>query len=257
VKIDFKFKVYDELCEVMVKSNYQVLTLSDFFDSDFTTSKYLILRHDVDRNPENSLVMARIEHEYGLKSTYYFRTRKNIFNKAIIKQIYDLGHEIGYHYECLADSGGNFIKALNLFEADIESFKDININLKTLSMHGSPLSSFDNREMWSKYNYYDYGFKGEAYEDVNFSDFFYFTDTGSNYSGAMGNMRDKPRENFKTDDTVVSTFDLINFLTNNKEPVYINVHPDRWSHTNTGAFLQRLTDFSKNIGKYFLKKVRR
>ena len=52
---------------------------------DFTLSKYrelltvlqgygeVTLRHDVDRKPQNSLKMARIERELGWKSVCYFR----------------------------------------------------------------------------------------------------------------------------------------------------------------------------------------
>jgi hypothetical protein len=45
-------------------------------------------------------------------------------------------------------------------------------------MHGSPRSKFDNKELWSKYNYRDLGIIGEPFFDIDFDDFFYLTDTG-------------------------------------------------------------------------------
>ena len=49
--MDFTHAKYEELCKAMV---------------DF-------IRHDIDRKPERALKMAEIEHDFGVKSTYYFR----------------------------------------------------------------------------------------------------------------------------------------------------------------------------------------
>ena len=38
-----------------------------------SNDKYVILRHDVDAKPWNSLKTAQIEHALGAKATYYFR----------------------------------------------------------------------------------------------------------------------------------------------------------------------------------------
>ena len=47
----------------------------------------------------NSLRTAQLENELGIRGTYYFRIVPESFDDKVIKQIYDLGHEIGYHYE--------------------------------------------------------------------------------------------------------------------------------------------------------------
>lgn len=65
--------------------------------------KFVVLRHDVDKLPENSLKTARIEHELGIEGTYYFRIVPESYDEDIVKQIADLGHEIGYHYENLSE----------------------------------------------------------------------------------------------------------------------------------------------------------
>ena len=63
----------------------------------------IILRHDVDRLPENSLETAKIEHDLGINGTYYFRIGPESYDENIIKQIAGLGHEVGYHYEKLSE----------------------------------------------------------------------------------------------------------------------------------------------------------
>ena len=62
-------------------------------------SPIVILRHDVDRRPLNALTTAKLENELGIRGTYYFRIVPESFDETIIKQIAELGHEIGYHYE--------------------------------------------------------------------------------------------------------------------------------------------------------------
>ena len=63
--------------------------------------KAIVLRHDVDKLPGNSLRFARIQAEKGIIGSYYFRFVTESFNESIIREISSLGHEIGYHYEDL------------------------------------------------------------------------------------------------------------------------------------------------------------
>jgi len=45
-------------------------------------------------------------------------------------------------------------------------------------MHGIPLSKFDNRLLWAKYDYRDFGIIAEPYFDIDFDEVLYLTDTG-------------------------------------------------------------------------------
>ena len=69
--------------------------------------KTIILRHDVDRLPQNSVNTARIEKNLNITGSYYFRIVQKSYDATIIKQIAELGHEIGYHYEDLTLSKGD------------------------------------------------------------------------------------------------------------------------------------------------------
>ena len=63
-----------------------------------------------------------------------------------------MGHEIGYHYEDLAMAKGNYEKAILSFEQNLAKLRHI-VPVETICMHGSPLSKFDNRKIWEKYDY--------------------------------------------------------------------------------------------------------
>ena len=54
--------------------------------------------------------------------------------------------------------------------------------VKTICMHGSPLSKWDNRDLWKRYNYRDFGIIAEPYFDLDFDEVFYITDTGRSWN---------------------------------------------------------------------------
>ena len=120
-------------------------------------------------------------------------------------------------------------------------------------MHGSPLSQWDNRLIWSKYNYRNYGIIGEPYFDIDFNEVLYLTDTGRRWNGLKVNIRDKARSkftyNFKTTDEIISA------LNNKKLPdkIMINTHPQRWNDNMFSWFNELVWQNIKNLAKIFLK----
>ena len=77
-------------------------TLENFIQHP-NKEKIVILRHDVDRLPSNALVIAKIEKDASVKASYYFRIVKESYDEDIIRQIVEMGHEVGYHYENLSE----------------------------------------------------------------------------------------------------------------------------------------------------------
>jgi len=103
-----------KLLETFLENNYQLQTYEDFLQQP--KDKVLILRHDVDRNAKNSLFTAKIEHEIGVKASYYFRMVPESFNPQIINEIKAMEHEIGYHYENLSKKNGNYEEAIKILK---------------------------------------------------------------------------------------------------------------------------------------------
>ena len=104
--LDYTIEKYRKLCSA-IKGKYETLTFNEYLNNVNSKNKFIILRHDVDRMPGNALKTAKAEAEFNLKSTYYFRMNKAVFRKEIIKEIASIGHEIGYHYECMDKAGGD------------------------------------------------------------------------------------------------------------------------------------------------------
>jgi len=97
---DFTLITYRKLLSTLNDSNYIFQSFKDFLENP--AKRIIILRHDVDARNKSSLKTAQIENEMGIRGTYYFRMVPGSYDEQIIKQIHDLGHEIGYHYEDLS-----------------------------------------------------------------------------------------------------------------------------------------------------------
>ena len=240
---------------------------------DFTLAKYslllnalksydfeeLILRHDVDLRPANSLRTAQIESNMGMYGIYYFRAVPQSWDEVIIRQIAELGHEIGYHYESLTTCDGDIDAAYADFCKNLETLRQI-VPVKSICMHGSPRSPFDSKDIWKKYDYHALGIESEPYLDTDFSQVFYLTDTGRRWDGYKVSVRDKiPQYQdqwTRSGLTFHSTDDIIKGLGEGIIPkrLMLTVHPQRWNPLGPAWCKELLLQNAKNIVKRALIK---
>lgn len=228
--MDFFLNTYRTLLKTLKTKNFYFYTFYEFLQRKQTlVTPLVILRHDVDRLPNNALKMATLEKELGIQSTYYFRAISGIFRQDIIQQIADMGHEIGYHYEDMSLAARKKVsiepgimikkvvegsqyaethnqqpvisnkkikvetlidKGYELFRQHLKQFRQY-YSIKTICMHGSPRSKWDSRDIWKKYDYKNLDIVGEPYFDVDYNQVLYLTDTGRRWDGWKMNIRDK------------------------------------------------------------------
>lgn len=193
---DFTSDILDLLLSTIKSDGYKFMTVAGYLRNPSPGT--VILRHDVDSRPENSLRCAQMEKKLGIAGTYYFRTVPGAWNEEVIREIQRMGHEAGYHYEDLAAAGGDYGKAIKRFEENLAKLRRL-VPVETICMHGSPLSKHDNRLLWEKYNYRDYGIEGEPYLDLDFQTIHYLTDTGRCWNGYRYSIRDRIKPMQKTD----------------------------------------------------------
>lgn len=252
---EFALQSYRIILEKINKySTIKILSINKFI-SDEKKKNVIILRHDVDRNPNNALKMAKIEASLGIESTYYFRILPDIFIVDIIKEIASLGHEIGYHYETMDTSKGDVDKAFNEFKKNLTIFREI-YPVTTVCMHGSPLSKWDNKDIWKKYNYKELGIIAEPYFDFDYNEVFYLTDAGRIWNNNKSNVRDKVNTSFNFE--IKSLKDFIILLNEGKLPnkILINTHPHLWTDNIFQWYNILLYQGLKNIVKKQLIKLR-
>ena len=225
--MDFSFNIYKKLLKAIKSREYSFSTFEEFVKAP-EKKHNVVLRHDVDRKPLRALKMAQIEHEFGVKSTYFFRIVKEVWNPNIISEVVSLGHEASYHYEDLTIKKGNHQEAIKHFEFWLKRIREFYPS-KTICMHGSPVSIWDNRSLWDHYNYKDYGIIAEPYFDVDYNDLFYITDTGRSWNNRNISVRDHVETRYSI--PVNSTQHMIDLIVSNQLPdkIMINTHPHRWS----------------------------
>jgi len=251
--MDFILLVYKELINVLDSHGYSFQPFGFFLENP--ASNVVILRHDVDKLPVNALKMAMLEHDLGVKASYFFRAVSESFDEGIIRQIGTLGHEVGYHYEDLSLAGGDPQKAIRHFEVQLTRFRRI-YPVKTICMHGSPLSRHDNRDLWKHYDYRDWGIIGEPYFDVNFKEVFYITDTGRKWNNESVSVRDRVASGF--DIRIKNTFHLIALAEQCVLPdqMMITVHPQRWNEFGVRWIKELVGQNIMNVAKAALIKIR-
>jgi len=144
-------------------------------------------------------------------------------------------------------------EAYKLFCENLEQLRKL-YPVKTICMHGSPRSTFDNRDIWKKYSYKDLGIVGEPYFDIDYNEVFYLTDTGRRWNKKNISVRDKVNSGF--DIQVKSTKHLIQLVESAQLPnkIMINTHPHRWFNPGFGWVKELVIQNIKNVVKYYLIK---
>lgn len=279
--LDFTLNKYRELCGTIAHSDYTLLTLEEYFSLKKLPEKFIILRHDVDDEPEYALKMAKLENELGVRSTYYFRTIENVFKKDIILKIRDMGHEVGYHYEVLDEACGNYTEAIELFKQCLEKFNDI-CEIKTIAQHGSPLlgnlnatsvsgmyeiikslargnkvfTNWVNVDIWKEYDFRDFGIIGEAYISIDFNSLFYISDTGMSWNNKY-RMKDVVKGqvvDINSKYGVKNTDSIIDIIEGSRiDHIYLLIHADQWRDNMKDWLKWSMMKHVRNDGKRCLK----
>jgi hypothetical protein len=245
---------YRNICETALAAGYQPQSIADHIRSP--QDNVVILRHDVDRFPENALGIAKLEHQLGVRSTYYFRMVRGVFSPRIIRQIQALGHEIGYHYETLSKCNGNRQRAIEAFTQELSRLRTV-AEVTTTSAHGSPLSRWDNRTLWSDLDSSALCLTGDAYSAIDYSTVVYFTDTGRRWDADRTNLRDRPPGAATGTCAVHETDDLVKFLASQAAArICIQTHPERWSATHLQLIRSAAFDISTSTAKKLLSVLR-
>lgn len=251
--MDFTRKKYRQLLVTLQAADYRFITYNDYCKG-MKPERFVILRHDVDLLPLNSLATAQIEHELGCCAVYYFRAVPESWDESTISKIAGLNHEVGYHYESLTTCKGDVPQAFDDFKKNLEQLRKL-VPVSTICMHGSPRSPYDSKDIWKKYDYTSLGIIGEPYLTTDFSKMLYLTDTGRRWDGYKVSVRDKI-EGYQEEWNAKgwsfhSTDDIIMALRENRLPdqLMITTHPQRWFDFGFGWMKELVMQNAKNIVK--------
>lgn len=170
--MEFSKEGYLNFIKFALDSGYQLTT--SFKANQVLEKTHLvgILRHDVDYSLLTALQLAKLESKNDIKATYYILPYNDFYNplspngRSLVRQIAELGHEIGLHWYAphyQFDKGEMFLKN------DIELLSEI-ANQKVVSLSQHEPSITGNFQLPKKYQ------ENDAYS-VKFKDFVYVSDS--------------------------------------------------------------------------------
>ena len=252
--MDFTINKYKELVSALKDAGYEFVTYAEYAEGR-RADKLIVMRHDVDKLVERARQLAEVENDMGVRASYYFREKFIDDDSDEIRYIESLGHEVGYHYEDFVMEKGDVDKAYAMFVRNIEKMRQV-ADVRTITMHGSPMSRFDSKDMWRVYDYKKLGLIGEPQFDVDWNDMFYLTDTGRSWNGV--NRRDKVVDFksvweakgwvYKTTDDVIKAVREGSF----PKQLMMTTHPQRWADNMCEWIKEFVMQKLKNIIKKFL-----
>lgn len=242
-------------CLLATLSAHRTMTVLDYLVTP--SDRGVILRHDVDRMPGRAVSMARLEAEMEIRSSYYFRSPVvGCFPQVAVETIAALGHEVGYHYECLSACRGDKQAALEQFSKNLTALRRL-APCHTVAMHGAPLSPHRNEELLFGQDLARFELVGDA--SLSFVDIplVYFTDTGGRWdAGSTTNFRDRvgipQTKGPAPDDRAFCTW-----LGGYNGLVYISTHPERWPTGLLGFMGTQAQDIAINLAKRGIAAWRR
>lgn len=136
----FTYEAYGNLLNLLKSNGYEFKGYSDWNGS----KKCVIMRHDIDDDIGMAYNLAAFERDGGVSSTFFVILTSdlyNVFSKKnadLLKEIADLGHEIGLHFdemrypEIIGDVDG--IREKIIWEAGVLS-EAVGKKICTVSMH--------------------------------------------------------------------------------------------------------------------------
>ena len=145
---NFTYKDYTELLQFIGETR-KFVTFTEYQSSQMN-GPIIILRHDIDYSPKYALTMANLEAELGIKSTYFFLFSSSFYNLLnedniqIARQIKELGHEIGLHYDVGVIEKGNMKDTLSLLNVQANILSNIaECPILSIAMHNPSISGKD------------------------------------------------------------------------------------------------------------------
>tara|TARA_Y100001970_G_C14081196_1_gene774803 strand:+ start:267 stop:1022 length:756 start_codon:yes stop_codon:yes gene_type:complete len=231
---DFTLSRYKQYLDT-IKKDWDIILFNEINSFDLKDRPKALIRHDIDLSLQQSLEIAKLEKEFGVKTTYFIHLQNEFYNvlednsQQIVRNIISLGHDIGVHFDI--NSYSNKIKKNEdidfwaIFEKNIyEQLFDCKIN--TLSLHNPTLIKI-------KFNQMEDSIGGmlNTYGKVIFDKFKYISDSNGYWRFE------------KMDD----------FLKKNKnENIQFLSHPGWWTHQNLKP-RQKIQSYVSDRAKKTLK----
>lgn len=234
----FVYSKWDKFCRFLAEENRLSIPAYEVSEQN---GGYIVLKHDVETNVRKAYELAKTEHKYGHRGSYYVQAylMEDRVNAELLRKMLEMGHEISYHYDVMDSNQGNIKQALREFEENKKKFEDNGFKLVTVCQHGNPIVErkgySSNRDFFRNSDVQE-KFPEIADIMVNFkdkynTDYNYYSDAGRNfkliYDPINNDISNSDDKNIKYN----SLDELLKVIDFDKGNI-ISTHPHRWESSS-------------------------
>lgn len=166
VERDFTYAAYCALLDQLSDERFAVVRLRDYDQTRPSDRVVFSLRHDIDADLESASSLARLEHDHGLRATYFvlhtapyygitrrgFTRRQPAVRDALLEIQDRYGHEVGFHNDLVTLHCIYGVDALAYARDELAWLRDGGLDIVGTAAHGSDFAAqlgYDNRYLFS------------------------------------------------------------------------------------------------------------
>ncbi len=138
---DYSLRHLDHMIGLGLSAGYAFHTIAEVAASRGVSGRTIVLRHDIDEQPERALDIARVEVSRGVRATYFFRTSANEYNlfgyrtARVADELRDGEHELGLHAEPVDIAAARGTTPESALEREIALFGNFEPALRGVGSH--------------------------------------------------------------------------------------------------------------------------
>jgi hypothetical protein len=272
----FTHHAWNAFCEKLHEENIHSIHAKDVSGN---TASFLVLKHDVETDVPKAFQLAKIEHRYGHKGSYYVQAYllRNKRNISLLQQMQNMGHEISYHYDVMDACKGNLDQAITEFEENRKSFEESGFPIHTVCQHGNPIVErigyTSNRDFFRSNRVQRlYPFISDIKVDFpqkNSADYSYYSDAGRQFKRVFDPLNNDIADSSDKDTVFRDLSGILTAIRCGGSHI-VSIHPHRWTPSAISYLLKllvfkairfaanllaKIPIFKKILGKfYFLAK---
>lgn len=233
----FNYKKWEEFC----RNLHDIGMISiPACEVNGNQSRFIVLKHDVETNIQRAVELAKIEHQFGHRGSYYIQAYLLNDNRSIdlLNTIKTMGHEVSYHYDVMDSNKGNLDKAIIEFENNKCVFENNGFHIITVCQHGNPvierIGYTSNRDFFRSQRvqllYPSIADIMVNYKTKYCTDFTYYSDAGRKFCKIADPINNDVNNSNEKNVKYENLNELFVAIQKDKS-VIVSTHPHRWCQT--------------------------
>lgn len=255
----FEYKKWVDFCKKLHDANTISIPANEV---NVNSKHFIVLKHDVETDVQRAFELAKIEHRFGHRGSFYVQAylMQDKSNIELLKKMKKMGHEISYHYDVMDSNKGDLDKAISEFEENRRVFERNGFHIITVCQHGNPVVErvgyTSNRDFFRsnkvKELYPEIADIMVDYKEKHQTNYIYYSDAGRKFSTIYdpiyNDIINSDDKNIKYED-LDEVFEAVQKV----DCAIISTHPHRWTRSALEYYIKNFVFKTvKTTAKLFL-----